>query len=875
MKKLLPQTKSVHCHSLALVALTGAALLLGGCGGGSHSPAGDEELASGVTGLQMELPPEPDSAGDAVVLPSFHLAPVILNAPADADVVERSGVTGMHIHTQRVPAEFGGMSSRRLTMQDLLAPGGRSAERFDRQSGGIDVSAMASGSVIATYTPSQVRALYSLPVLPAAGQSLTASQAAQLGAGQTIYIVDARNDPNIEAELAAFNQKFALPTCARSAIAPGAALPLPAARATCELAIVYSTASATMSAAAPSYDSGWATEIALDVEWAHATAPLSRIVLIEAPDSSSNNLAGAIRLANAMGPGIVSMSFGAPEGSWTASFESAFSGAGMSYLASTGDSGASVQWPAVSPKVLAVGGTTTSVTGAGTRSEVSWSGTGGGSSQYTPAPSYQNSSVPGMGAVTRRNVADVAFNADPRTGQYLAQIVAGSNTVSWGSAGGTSLSAPQWAGIIAVANAMRANLGKSVLGAPHAVLYGQVAAIPANYTSAFADITAGSDGRCASCTARSGYDTLSGLGTPNGASLLGSLVGASATAAAPVVNTATISGTAGAALSFTVSVSAPNPVTYALSGAPAGMAINSSGGVTWASPVAGTFAVTVVVQDSKTGLKGQGVYTVTIAAPPAPVVASGSVAGKAGTALSFATHVSAPNTVTYSLSGAPAGMSIGSTGTVSWPAPLAGSYAVTVVAKDSKTGLTGRGVVNVTISAMGTPMVGSASISGMAGTALSFNVSLSAVNAVSLALAGAPLGMTIGAGGTVSWSSPVQGTYAVTVTARDSKTGLSGHGLYTVTIGAKAGPMMTSLSNFTAVAGTPFNAAVSIADASSSSISINISGAPMGMMFSLSGHNININWSKPVAGNYTLNFAATDAAGLSARLTIPVTITTR
>ena len=233
------------------------------------------------------------------------------------------------------------MSSQRLTVQALESA--RRVRALAVASGGA-VTPAATGGAASTYSPAQIRAAYSLPTLPAAGTVLTASQAAQLGAGQTIYIVDAQHDPNVAAELAAFNQKFGLPACATRTISPGAALPLAAASTTagCEIAVVYGTAVGTMTPAAPAYDAGWATEIALDVQWAHATAPLARIVLIEAPDASLNSLLGAVKLANAMGPGSVSMSFGGGEGSWTSSVDSAFAGTGMTYLAATGDSGAAV-----------------------------------------------------------------------------------------------------------------------------------------------------------------------------------------------------------------------------------------------------------------------------------------------------------------------------------------------------------------------------------------------------------------------------------------------------------------------------------------------------------------------------------------------------
>jgi hypothetical protein len=109
-----------------------------------------------------------------------------------------------------------------------------------------------------------------------------------------------------------------------------------------------------------------------------------------------------------------------------------------------------------------------------------------------------------------------------------------SAAVNWISAGGSRLSTPQWTGLIAVANAGRALGGKAALGAPHAVLYGQIASVPGTYAGACADIVKGSDGSCAACTAKTGYDQLTGLGTPNVGSLLSTLSGLSVvTATAP------------------------------------------------------------------------------------------------------------------------------------------------------------------------------------------------------------------------------------------------------------------------------------------------------------------------------------------------------
>jgi hypothetical protein len=358
--------------------------------------------------------------------PLFHAAPLLLAEPDNTDTVHSDGSRFRSPRTNHIPTEFGGLHTRNLTPQ-MLDTARRQFAAHMRPSaattGSDTLAPMATGSTVTTYTPAQIRAAYGLPALPVTGGSLTADQAAQMGAGQTIYIVDAYHDPNAAAELATFNQRFGLPACTTRTIPVNAALPLAAPSSSgCELAVVYNTANGAMTATAPAYDSGWATEITLDVQWAHATAPLARIVLIEAPDASLNSLLGAVMLANAMGPGVVSMSFGATEGSWTASVDSAFTAANMTYLAATGDNGAGVSWPSVSANVVAVGGTTLTYTGASTRYEVSWSGTGGGISAYTPTPRYQTSAVPGMGTLARRALAPAPCPAWVRRPAALSRM---------------------------------------------------------------------------------------------------------------------------------------------------------------------------------------------------------------------------------------------------------------------------------------------------------------------------------------------------------------------------------------------------------------------------------------------------------------------
>jgi len=697
---------------LSLLPMACIAALLSACGGGNNdTDTGTAQVRAGgplaTTSTEMQLDTGDLSSQDAqqFAQPSFHMAPVLLDTPADAEPGSAATTTA---HRQNVPSEFRGLSTRRLTVQALRLI------QADRMPSSIDGTAapQASTSTVTTYTPAQIRAAYGLPALPASYSNLTAAQAAQLGAGQTIYIVDAQHDPNAAAELAAFNSKFGLPACATKGIT---SLPLAAASKTaCEFSVVYSTSAGALTATAPSYDAGWASEIALDVQWAHATAPLARIVLIEANSASYDNLLGGVKLANNLGPGIVSMSFGGAETSTTSSADSTFSVAGMTYLAATGDSGAGVAWPSVSSKVLAVGGTTLTYSGSGTRSETVWSGTGGGASAYVAAPGYQSNAVPGMGSATRRTVADVAFNADPKSGQYVAVIASGSSTVKWTSIGGTSLATPQWAGLIAVANALRAQNGKAALAAPHAALYTQIATVPGTYAGAFADITSGSNGTCASCSAKTGYDASTGLGTPNAGALLNTLSGLTVQTA-PVVTAATINGKAGTALTFTASVKATNAVTYSLSGAPSGMTIAGTGVVSWAAPVAGTYSVTITAKDSVNGLNGSGVYTVVVAAASSttttpgtsgtsgPVIKAAALTGVAGRVLTGSIGITdaTSKTITINISGAPLGMMFianGTTISVIWASPVTGSYQLKLVAKDGN-GATSSVTMPVTINA--------------------------------------------------------------------------------------------------------------------------------------------------------------------------------
>ena len=314
----------------------------------------------------------------------------------------------------------------------------------------------ATGKNPVGMTPSEIKSLYGLP---------------KDGGHGTIAIVGAYYDASIESDLAAFDAEFKLPACTTQ----------------------NGCFERHMMSAKESSNSGWAYETTLDVEWAHAIAPEAKILLVEAPTPSGANLVNAIDYVDSRaGIVSVSMSFGGPEFPEETTLDSHFkSKSGAVFFASSGDNGAGVSWPAASPNVVGVGGTTLSLNG----SETAWAGSGGGVSAYEKAPAYQaDYSIPKAGGM--RAVPDVAYDADPATG---FPIVRGG---VWHTVGGTSAGAPQWAAIVALGS-----------GASDADFYSDKAGSSA--TSYFRDITSGQNGDCGYfCTARKHYDYVTGLGTP-------------------------------------------------------------------------------------------------------------------------------------------------------------------------------------------------------------------------------------------------------------------------------------------------------------------------------------------------------------------------
>jgi hypothetical protein len=351
------------------------------------------------------------------------------------------------------------------------------------------------------YTPAQIRAAYGFDSISFSGGAVAAD-----GTGTTIAIVDAYDDPNIASDLHQFDVQFGLSDPVLTKVNQNGGSSLPKA------------------------NSGWATEIALDVEWAHAIAPGANILLVEAANSSLENLMAAVNYARQVpGVNVVSMSWGGDEFSGENAFDSVFttpSGhGGVTFVVASGDSGAPVSYPASSPNVLSVGGTTLTLTGQGNYvSESGWSGSGGGISGLEPQPAYQSGVV--TQSTTFRTNPDVAYDANPSTGFPVYNSYQTSSP--WGQWGGTSDAAPQWAALIAIADQGRALTGQGSLDGATQVLP-KLYALPGD----FHDVITGNSDGTPRLFATSGYDLVTGLGTPQANLVVDSLVGMTASAVAP------------------------------------------------------------------------------------------------------------------------------------------------------------------------------------------------------------------------------------------------------------------------------------------------------------------------------------------------------
>jgi hypothetical protein len=349
-------------------------------------------------------------------------------------------------------------------------------------------------------------------------------------APQTVAIVDAYDDPNIEADLATYDREFGLPPCDATN--------------GCFAKINQSGQSAPL----PQADGEWSLEISLDVELARATCQSCRILLVEAESNSYTALEAAENAAVRAGATEISNSWGGPE---PVSDSAAFNHPGVVITAAAGDTGylgwdgweaserGFANYPASSPHVVAVGGTHLLLGEHGEwKGESVWNdgdgATGGGcSSRFLAAPwqaVLPNWSSVGCG--NHRAVADVAAVADPYTGAAVYDSMPWDGFLfDWVTVGGTSLSSPVIASTFALAGGVRSTSGYAAQ-----TLYENAPVVPGSLH----DVTSGSSGAChkplnaeglAGCTpgeaaescagasiclAGTGYDGPTGVGSPDG-----------------------------------------------------------------------------------------------------------------------------------------------------------------------------------------------------------------------------------------------------------------------------------------------------------------------------------------------------------------------
>ncbi|MCX5399968.1 carboxypeptidase regulatory-like domain-containing protein [Streptomyces sp. NBC_00102] len=316
------------------------------------------------------------------------------------------------------------------------------------------------------------------------------------GAGQTIAIVDAYDDPTAEEDLAVYRAQYGLPACTTD---NGC----------------FKKVDQRGGTDYPEADSGWAGEISLDLDMVSASAPNANIVLVEADSASFEDMGSAVDQAVAQGAKFVSNSYGSAysstpgsgeDPSETTDLDAHYNHPGVAVVASSGDDAYGVAYPAASQYVTSVGGTALEQDSSTSRgwAESVWfnshGGPGSGCSVYEARPAWQESAGTDC---AKRAVSDVSAVADPLTGVSVYQTYGGEG---WSVYGGTSASAPIIAGVYAAA------------GTPAEGSY------PAAYPyaadgSGLNDVVDGDNGSCSPatlCTAGEGWDGPTGLGTPDG-----------------------------------------------------------------------------------------------------------------------------------------------------------------------------------------------------------------------------------------------------------------------------------------------------------------------------------------------------------------------
>jgi subtilase family serine protease len=419
------------------------------------------------------------------------------------------------------------------------------------------------------FTPQAIQSAYNVGPLYAAGWN---------GKGVTIAVVDSFGSDTIAHDLHVFDVAFGVqPMCGEEGVACTGEMPNFS-------VLSLQGSPATQAPPSKSHGTGlqnraaWALEVSLDVETAHAIAPQANILLVTTPVAETLGVQGLPQMMAAEQyvidnhlAQVITQSFGTGEDAFGSrqslqnlrhAFQSAAAN-GVTVLASSGDGGTansykqpvtnprtipfpSVIWPASDPLVTSVGGTylcTDPTAGTNdprtiyagpagrcnanpTQAEVGWTFSGGGFSDVFAKPAYQNTLPAGSTTIgPMRGVPDVAFQASAGTGALVYVSLPPDGTSSdvgingWWDIGGTSLSSPQFAGLVAIADQIHG----SGLGLINPTLY-TIASTPSKYASDFFDVTTGNNTQTVPAMpgypATTGWDPVTGLGTPNAANLV-------------------------------------------------------------------------------------------------------------------------------------------------------------------------------------------------------------------------------------------------------------------------------------------------------------------------------------------------------------------
>jgi IPT/TIG domain len=376
--------------------------------------------------------------------------------------------------------------SRSLTSSALHAAAVRQASEVSERA----EVAVVNKSPLGGLTPQSLHAAYVLPSETLAGST------------QTIAVVDAYNDPTAEADLAVYDSTFGLPACTsangcfKKLDQQGKTSPLPAT------------------------NGEWSTEISLDVQMAHAICQNCKVLLVEGNNESYESLGDAVNAAVKAGATEISNSYEGIEESDDATLVADYyNHPGVVITASSGDcgyrdeacGGAASNFPTGSPDVVAVGGTYLSDSEGKWTSTV-WEDAGSDCSAIFTAPSWQSglSSFSATGCAGKRASSDVSADADPYSGVDVYDTTPSEHgyPTGWGIWGGTSESSPIVASEFGLAG------GAHGVSYPAATLYSNL-----GNAKALTDVVSGNNGKCSGasiCTAATGYDGPTGVGSPLG-----------------------------------------------------------------------------------------------------------------------------------------------------------------------------------------------------------------------------------------------------------------------------------------------------------------------------------------------------------------------